>query len=355
MALLDRYITRSILGAVALVITVLLVLGALLLFIQQQDDIGEGNFGTDDAFWFTLLSLPQQTSELLPIAALIGALLGLGALARGSELIVMRAAGVSVARIAGSASIAAVILIGLQIAVGEFLAPPLTQAAKQQKAFARFENVSFGGRGGAWVRDGNLILNVAQQAATGQFRGVLVFELSPEHRLQAIGRAAHASTGTRRGWLLGDYAESRFAGNRVLGRPGGERVLASNLSVDFLGVALADPRQLETRSLWRLIRYFEANDLDARPYVFAFWSRVARTAAILFAVLLAVPFVLGSLRSAGAGARTMVGLVIGVGLFLLQRLIESGTLVFDLDPVVLAWLPTTLLALVALGLLARAR
>jgi lipopolysaccharide export LptBFGC system permease protein LptF len=41
--------------------------------------------------------------------------------------------------------------------------------------------------------------------------------------------------------------------------------------------------------------------------------------------------------------------------FLLQRLIESGTIVFQLNPIVLAWLPTALLMMVALGLLWRAR
>ena len=48
-------------------------------------------------------------------------------------------------------------------------------------------------------------------------------------------------------------------------------------------------------------------------------------------------------------------LLLGIGLFLLQRLIESGTVVFNLNPVLLAWLPTTLLAAVTFTLLARAR
>jgi lipopolysaccharide export system permease protein len=65
--------------------------------------------------------------------------------------------------------------------------------------------------------------------------------------------------------------------------------------------------------------------------------------------------VLGSLRSAGAGTRMMLGLLIGIGFFLLQRLIESGSVVFNLDPVLLAWLPTALLALVTGMLLMRVR
>jgi len=116
-----------------------------------------------------------------------------------------------------------------------------------------------------------------------------------------------------------------------------------------------DPEQLTLSSLWQLIDYFHTNSLDARQYVFAFWSKIARTLAIAFSVLLALPFVLGSMRSAGSGTRTMLALVIGILFFLLQRLIESGTIVFNLDPVILAWLPTALLAAVTLLLLARAR
>jgi lipopolysaccharide export system permease protein len=353
--LLDRYVVRTVLGSVALVMTVLLVLGALFLFIGQQDDIGVGSYDTTDAAWFVLLNLPQQAWELLPIAALIGALVGLGSLARGSEIIVMRASGISAWRLAASALLAGVLLIAAEIALGEYLAAPLQQAARQLKAFDKFTDVTFGSAGGAWVRDGNLILNVARQSGERQFGGMLVFELSPEHRLRAMGRAARATADDEQKWVLSNYAESRFTRDRVLTRASGERVLASNVTAEFLGLAVSDPRLLETRTLWTLISYYRANQLDARPYEFALWSRVARTLAIAFAVLLAVPFVLGPLRAAGAGARTLLGLGIGIVFFLVQRLIESGTVVFQLDPVVLAWLPTVLLGIVAVTLLARAR
>jgi lipopolysaccharide export system permease protein len=216
--------------------------------------------------------------------------------------------------------------------------------------------VTFGTGGGAWVRDGNLIISAARQSGERQFGGMMVFELSPDHRLRAIGHADRATSGTtaQSGWMLGGYAESRFYPDGVTTRKG-QRELQSRVSAEFLGLAVSNPNNLQLASLYRLIRYYQENSLDARPYIFAFWSRIARTIGIAFAVLLAVPFVLGSLRSAGAGARTMVGMIVGIGLFLLQRLIESGTLVFDLNPILLAWLPTALLAIVSITLLLRAR
>jgi len=355
MKVLDRYVVRTIIGSVLLVMAVLLVLGGLFIFIDQQSDIGVGHYTAVSALWFTLLNLPQQAYELLPVTALIGSLLGMGSLARGSELTVIRTTGVATRRIAGAAALAGLLLIGVELVLGEVLAPPLQEAAREQKAFSKFTNVSFGGGTGAWVRDGNLILNVARQSGQRQFGGMQVFELSADHRLQAIGHAARATAGSNRKWLLSDYTESRFAADRVLARPLGQRVLESNVTAGFLGLAVEDPEQLTSRSLWRLIQYLQANSLDTREYVFAFWSRIARTVAIVFSVLLAIPFVLGSLRSAGAGTRMLMGLILGVGLSLLQRLIESGTVVFDLNPVILAWLPAVLLATVTLLLLARAR
>jgi len=353
--ILDRYIVRTILGAVLLVMGVVLVLGALFLFIDQQDDIGVGRYNAAGALWYTFMNLPQQAYELMPITALIGSLLGMGTLARGSELVVVRATGVSVARIAGAAAMAGALLVAVELLLGEVVGPPLQEAAKEQKAFSKLNNVSFGGGSGAWVRDGNLIINVARQSGQRQFGGMQVFELSPEHRLLAIGHAGGATAEADRTWRLSDYTESRFTGDRVIATPSGQRIMKSNVTAGFLGLAVETPAQLTSRALLRLIRYMQANSLNAREYLFAFSSRIARTVAILFSVVLAVPFVLGSLRSAGAGTRMLLGMTVGIGLFLLQRLIESGTIVFDLNPLILAWIPTALLATVTLLLLARAR
>ncbi len=354
MNILDRYVIRTMLGAIFLVMMVLLVLGALFVFIDQQDEIGVGRYTVLRAIEFTAMNLPQQAFELLPVTVLIGSLVGLGTLARGSEITVIRATGISIARLAGTVIIAGLLLIALEVGLGEFLAPPLQEAAKEHKAFNKLNNISFGGSG-AWVRDGNLIINVARQSGERQFGGMQVFELSPDHKLVAIGHAGRATAGANRKWMLGEYTESRFEDDSVKSVPSGQRLLDTSITAQFLGLAVENPGQLTSRSLWALIQYLQSNSLDAREYVFAFWSRIARTVAILFAALLAVPFALGSLRSAGAGARSMIGLILGITFFLLQRLIESGTLVFDLNPVILAWVPTTLLAVVTLLLLARAR
>ncbi|MEP7311178.1 MAG: LPS export ABC transporter permease LptG [Pseudomonadota bacterium] len=355
MRVLDRYIIKTVLGAVALVTAILLVLIGLFLFIGQQGEVGTGTYSSLDALWFVVLNMPEQLFEFLPIGGLIGTLLGLGTLARGSELTVMRAAGISVLRIGLSLAMAGLLLTVVAAVVGEFIAPSLGQMAREYKAFAKFSNVSFAGQGGAWVRDGDLILKAEQQSGDGAFGGFMVFDLSPDNRLLGIGRATSAVEQPGEGWNLNDYTESRFEGDQVVSRQEASRRLTTRVSAGFLGVAAADPTRLSVRALRNVVAYLGNNAQDTRIYQFALWSRIAKVCAIFFAVLLALPFVFGSLRSSGAGARMTLGLVLGMGYFLLEKMVESGTVAFGLDPVPLAWAPTAVLAALVSVLVLRLR
>jgi lipopolysaccharide export system permease protein len=355
MRVLDRYIVWTVVGASAMVMAVLLTLLALFLFIGEQSDVGTGNYGSPQALNFVLLSLPTQLFQFLPIAALLGALLGMGALARGSELTVMRASGVSIGRIGVSVGIAGILLTVMAVLIGEFLAPPLAQMARASKAIARYSTINFARSGGAWVRDGELILRADRQAGGSAFRGILVFDLSGRNRLEAVGRAASATERADGGWELGEFAQTRFDEQGVTVVKAPSRPLNTRVSAAFLGLAAADPQELSLRELHSAISYLQANGQQARRYRFAFWSIVARVVAIPLAVLLALPFLFGSLRASGNGARATFGMVLGMGYFILQRMVASGTIAFGLDPLLLAWIPTVVLALAVTVLIARVR
>jgi lipopolysaccharide export system permease protein len=351
---LDRYIARTLLNAVGLVMAVLLVLGLLFLFIGEQGDIG-GRYGTLDALLYSLMSLPQFALQAFPAGALIGALLGIGVLARSNEITVMRASGMSKLRLSATMLGIAAVLVSIELLIGEYLAPPLGQLADEQKAFERFDNVSFAGSGGVWVRDGGTILNVQQRASNGEYGGLLLFELTPDNRVARIGRAEHATASPGQPWQLYGYSESRFESDSVTGTRLAQRSLVSRASAQFLRLAGTDPAELALRTLYSVVSYLGRNGLEVRPYQFEFWSRIATFVGVFAALLFALPFGFGSLRSAGTGARTTLGLAIGVLYFFLQRLVESGALVFNLDPLIVAWVPTALLAVAALALLVRVR
>jgi lipopolysaccharide export system permease protein len=354
MTLLDRYIASTLLSAVALVMMALLMLGLLFVFIGEQGNVGIGHYGMLDALQYSAMTLPQFALESFPAGALIGALLGIGMLARSHELTVMRASGMSKLRLSVAVLGSAVLLVAIALLIGEFLAQPLGQLADEQKAIAKYSNMSFGGAG-AWIRDGDTILNVQNRSSAAEFGGMLIFELTADNRIAAIARAEHATAAGPQSWLLRNYAESRFVDDSVTSVRVAQQPLHTAAGADFLRLVNTDSAELSLRTLYKAIRYLRANHLGSEQYEIAFWSRVARTVGILVAVLFALPFGFGSLRTASLSARATFGVALGIVYVFLQRLVESGTQVFDLDPLLLAWVPTGLLALVTAMLIWRVR
>ena len=208
---------------------------------------------------------------------LIGALLGLGILARGSELVVVRAAGVSVMRIAVSAWIAGLLIAMLTALLGEVVAPPVQKFARQQKAFSKFSDVSFAGSGSAWVKDGSTIISVHEQSGDNLFGGVYVFRFSGPLVLLSVGHASRAILGETAGhWRLDGYTETRFEDDHTVTTPSRtsssrpRSILDSSVSPRVSRVSCrrwicGDSSAICAPMAWK------------RELLFAFWSRIART------------------------------------------------------------------------------
>jgi len=351
----ERYVAATLLAAVALVMLVLLVLGGLFLFIGEQASVGTGQYGFGDAVAYAAMNLPRFGLQSLPAGTLIGAMLGIGNLARTHEITALRAAGMGKWRLVRAALMAGLVVVAVALVTGELVAPRLETLADEQKAFAKYNDISFAGQGGAWMRDGDTIINVSTQSSSAEFGSMVVFQFGSDRRLQSVARADHATASGDHVWQLYDYAETRFDDTGVTTRREPRHALASAASADFLQLAVIQPAQMSLGALRKAIDYRRANELSDSTYVFEFWSRIAGTLALLVAVAFAVPFGLGSLRSARSGARLVIGLVIGILYFFLQRVVGSGVTVFQLSPPVVAWLPAALLALAAAAMLWRAR
>ena len=136
MNILDRYIFRTVATTTLVALLVLLLIEFFLGLLTELKDIGNGNYGFLAMLRYLLLIQPQRLYELFPMALLIGGLLGMGALASSSELIVMRAAGLSLTRLTGSALQTGLLLSVIVLVLGEFVAPSLEQIADEQRAAA---------------------------------------------------------------------------------------------------------------------------------------------------------------------------------------------------------------------------
>jgi lipopolysaccharide export system permease protein len=353
--ILDRYLYRVVLVYTGMAMAVLLILGALFVFISQQSDIGVGSYSAGDAFLFTILNLPQSAFELLPIGAMIGALMGLGNLAAGSELVVTRASGVSVWRIAWPVGLAGLTLSLLMYGIGEYAAPPLAQFAKREKTADKLADVSFAGSSSAWVKDGNLILRVQTGEVDRAFGGVSLFRLDGPTKLRSIQRAARISLENPGRWSLHNVATSRFTEDHIESELVSGIMMQSTVNPEFLGLAATDPQLLTLRGLASYIDHLRRNSLDTASYEIGYWSRIALLFAVIVVTLLSLPFVFGPLRTTGAGTRTVIGVMLGVVFFLINRTIENGGQLFGLNPALVGWLPTATIGLCTLVAISRTR
>lgn len=347
MKVLDRHIVRTVLLHTLMVAAVLLALTMMFTFLGEQDDIGIGSYDAGGAFLFTVLLVPQQLFEGLPIAALIGAILGLGGLARDSELTVIRAAGVSVARIAGSAALAGLMLLAAVWVIGEYIAPPSEQYARQLKIFSKYSEYTAAGSRSSWVKDGRRFVNIQQQTAQNMFGGVYLFEFAADRSLLRVGRADTASHEGGRTWRFRNFAETRFADGGTRADRSPTLDVEVDINREFLGLAVVDPTALPVRGLYTYAAHLRANNLESTAYETALWSRVARTVSVILVCVLAVPFAFGPLRSSGSGARMVVGILAGALYFLANRTLENSAQVYGLDPLLAAWVPAAALALLA--------
>ncbi len=139
--------------------------------------------------------------------------------------------------------------------------------------------------------------------------------------------------------MLYDVAESRIAPEHVTTHQSAQMPWNSTLAPRQLEALALKPEQLALSALRDQIRYLQANRLDARRLQLAFWQRLLRPVTALEMLAIAIPFAFGPLRHAGAGLRIVVGLLCGVGYYIVYQTTSQFGLVFGLSPQVSALLP----------------
>ena len=353
MSLLSQYLMRAILSSSALVLVVLLAIAGLFEFIAELDDI-QGDYQTPQAILFTVLRLPNLAFEMLPVAVLIGSLLGLGALAGNSEIIVMRSAGLSVRRLAGMVALSGAVLLILTGLLGEFIGPPLDFYARDMRTAARYEKDADLGRS-AWVKDGPVYLHLQRVNSEFEFGTIYLFRFTGDNELASIARAENSGIDEDDNWILENLRETRFEDDGVQVVQSSMAVESFEVNSELLGSSLVKPLSLSARGLLLYIDYLKRNNLDASQYESEIWNRASRTLTVLVMPVLALAFVFGSLRSGGAGGRLVIGVVIGLAYYLASETLANSGQVFNLNPVVVNWLPFIVLCGITSIALARIR
>ena len=344
---LDRYIISHILGLTAIVALALLAIHTFITFVAELDEAGQGGFGYRQLLAYTLWLMPSGLYVLLPIVAMLGTLTGLGTLAAQSELTAMRAAGVSLLRI-GTATLGAGLLLGvLCVVLGDWLAPKGQLTAEALKSEARSGvQAGLGGKT-VWLREGDHVFQIHRLLAEDHFEAAEIYTLGPDLNLQAVTRV-ESGRYVDGIWKFRGVRRTEFGAQnaRVVERAGMD--WSGTLSPDVLRLFVLEAEALSTGGLLRLIRYLQQNDLDTSAYTLALARKVVAPLTVMAMMLFAIPFVLGPLRTSGAGQRLFVGVLIGLAFYVINEVTANTGQLYGWNPLVSAAAPTLAFALIAL-------
>jgi len=352
MKVLDRYVALAVAGGTGIALLIIVGMNVFFNVVSLIDNVGKGDFTLYVMLQYVALITPQGAYELFPMAALLGSLIGMGMLAANSELIAMRAAGVSVWRIVISVLQVGVLMLVVAGFIGEVVAPVAEQHGQRLRAAATNERVSFLGSQGLWVRDEKKYINAGKVLADDVLADVEVYEFAADGRMTAVTRAARANYDDGQ-WVLRKVRQSTFTADKVVVRRLDKLAVPSMLTPELLGIVVLKPKNMSAVDLGQFVDYLEENGLDSVQFRYAFWGRFMTPLATLVMLFISVPFVFGGMRSVTTGQRIFLGVLVGFGFYLVSQIINQMGQVYGLHPL-LAMLAPNLLFL-AIGLRALRR
>ncbi|MGC9457500.1 MAG: LPS export ABC transporter permease LptG [Halothiobacillaceae bacterium] len=337
MSRLDRYLFRAVLVGGAASVLAFFLLGLIFQFIDEVDKV-EGAYTLAKVLAYVVLTTPGYVYDFYPVAILIGALLALGALANGSELTVMRAAGVSLPRMARPVILAGLVLALVGMMLGETLGPWGQETARTLRAQATESALSVNTRSGLWVRDEMRFVQVGRATVGGQLLDVRLFEFDQAGRLLRALSAERAESIEDRRWQLFNVRGTGIGADQT-------RAVSVETATDtlfprrVLEVAVVHPQHMSLPDLYHYIRHLERNDLDATPYRVALWGKAFAPLSVIVMLVIAMPFAFASQRGGNAGKWLFVGMLIGVVFVTVNQIVNFIGPVFGVPALLGAVVP----------------
>jgi lipopolysaccharide export system permease protein len=301
-----------------------------------------------------LLRAPFLAQEAIPFAVMFGGILTYFRLTRNHELVVIRAAGVSVWQFMLPA-----LLVVVLIGVGKVtLLNPLSSVLLQQ--FEELEGRYLKGQSsllavsssGIWLRqtygeNGQAVIHAESIEPDGlEMRDVIVFLLAEEDRFVGRIDAKTARLGDGQ-WILSD---AWLTGPEKPGEFASSRSLPTDLTSDKIQDSFASPETVSFWSLPRFIEILEETGFSALPHRLQLHTLIAEPVLLMAMVLIAASFSMRLSRRGGATLLVGAGVLTAFLLFILTEVVHAIGLGGGVPVVLAAWTPAgvSLMAGVAL-------
>ena len=351
--ILARHVTKvaglAMLGAVGL-------LGLLQVLFTYLGELGslKDHYNAFDALRYVLWDAPAQFLDLIPIGALIGAVVGLGSLASNSELVVMRSIGVSLWRIVGWVLRPALLLIILSFALSEWVIPHTSEKAKAAKR----ENyvAELGEVRGYWMREGQRFIYIDYANADGQLNNIQVLDFDDKFRLASVVKAPEGHFVADESWQLKQLEQvDIFEDGRAQRTTLSQHPLPLALQPKYVHIVTVDPEDLAFGQLLSFMSYMHEYSQIPKKYELAFWKKVASPFVLIALVVVACSFIFGPLRQQSMGFRLVIALFTGLGFYYVQDFLGYASLIYSPSSAWFVFLPIIILLSVGTYLLHKVR
>lgn len=364
---LSLYVARRLLGIVigTFAGVFLLVVIVDLVELMRSGSDSAATFG--DLLGMALLHAPELTITAAPFTVLVAAMLCFAILARSSELVVTRAAGVSVWRLLAPALLVAA---GLGIFAATAYNPVASALAErfealEERLFQRSSSRLSVSSDGLWLRqggpEGQTVIHARKaENSIDRLWQVSVFQFGLDDRLHRRIDAESALL-TGRNWRLTDVRDWDLAS--LTGADGdtaamparpvtrAELLLPTDLTPERIRESFAAP---ETISFWKLpafIRQLEAAGFSSTRHRLHWYGLLSLPVVFCAMLLLGAAFSMRHARFGGLGFMALGGILTGFGYFFLSDLAAALAASGAIPVLVGAWAPPLSAVLLALGLL----
>ena len=341
MRIWDAYLARAVWRGWMIALASMVILMSLIELISELKDIGDGNYGLVDALIYIILTMPERSVDVAPVSALIGAIVGLGALAQSQELIALRAMGVAPWRIIFSAGLAGIPQMAVVVLLLEFVVPTLSPSAENTRRVALVGPEAALTDQALWLRDGPTIARIETVRPGGRLEGVRVFRFDEARVLLDVLHADHATVESDGRWTLRSVRHDLLSLT-----PTSESrdvfVLDPGPGSNHLDLIIRPPAIHSLSDLGRRSRLAKEGE-GASQIEYLFWRRLFTPLLVIAMTMMSVPFVLGRSIGDSTGRLMVVGIVLGVFAHIVIQaiahiaiLVDPGAILAGAAPVGLA-------------------
>ena len=345
------FITR-ILGILVMLV---LILQALDLLSETGKIMAHHGNGQAQLFSYVSMRIPQLVSRFLPYSVLLATIFTLVTLNQNSEVISMKAAGMSAHQVLAPLLLTALAISGLSFVFNERV---VTHASASLKAW---QAVDYGpvpsdaaGRTNVYVTDGANILTASAlvgEGAASQLQGVTWYERNATGAIVTQIRAPIARYAAP-GWRLEQPVRFEVGATRLtrLAQP---LVLAAGVTPAQLAISSVDADAQDLGQLSHSIAALKAAGRRTSELEGKWWHKISGPLSALLMPLLGATAAFGLARSGQLLLRAVGGMALGFAYFVVDNASLAMGNFGGYPPLLAAWAPFVLFALIGETVLIR--